>query len=235
MKHDHTAFIFSRGGSKGVKDKNIREVAGKPLITHSIHAALESKYISRVIVSTDSEKIAKVARESGAEVLDRPEELASDTSSEILSWKHAIENNQDSLHSTFISLPATSPLRNTADIDSAMEKYYATECDVLFGISPAHRNPWLNMVKIDEKDHIEILISGSSAVRRQDVPEVFDVTTCVYIGNTDYINKCNSLMEGDVGYSLIPTERSLDIDTEYDLYLADLLLRNPYNKNSEKK
>lgn len=228
----YTAFIFARGGSKGVKDKNIRQVAGKPLIAHSIESALMSKYIKKVIVSTDSLKIAEVAEKFGAEVLIRPKELAGDASAEILSWKHAIKEYESSLDSLFISLPATSPLRLPIDIDLAIEKFNQKPVDVLFGISDGHRNPYLNMVKINKDDCIEILISGSNAVRRQDVPEVFDVTTCIYVGNTSYLLNCEKLMSGRVGYSKIPVERSLDIDTEFDLYLADLMLKEPF-KNKE--
>lgn len=232
---NYTAFIFARGGSKGVKDKNIRMVAGKPLIAHSIEPALASQYIDKVIVSTDSERIADVAKQHGAEILMRPAELAGDKSPELLAWKHAIECNRELFqgHETFISLPATSPLRSTEDIDTAIEKFRKGECDILFGISSAHRNPYLNMVKVNSDDLIEIVNPGSKAVRRQDVPEVYDVTTCVYVGNVGYILFCQSLMEGKVGYVEIPVQRSLDIDTEYDLYLADLMISHPFNLSSD--
>lgn len=225
---NQAAFIFARGGSKGVIDKNIRDVAGKPLIAHTVETALSSKNIDEVIVSTDSQKIADVAQKFGASILMRPDELASDTASEILSWKHAIESKREVMGKLFVSLPTTSPLRNVEDIDAGFERFNKGDCDILFGISPAHRNPYLNMVRINDKDCIEILNSGSNAVRRQDVPDVFDVTTSVYIGNPEYIMKSEKLMEGNVGYVLIPSERSLDIDTEFDLYLANLLLTHPY-------
>jgi N-acylneuraminate cytidylyltransferase len=230
MSKKYTAFIFARGGSKGVPKKNIRVVAGQPLIVHSIKCALKSKFISKVVVSTDCEKIANISTKAGAEVLIRNEDLASDTSPEILSWKHAINNYEDKLHSTFISLPATSPLRNTEDINNAIEKFNSSECDILFGISDSHRNPYLNMVKINEENYIELVNKGLTATRRQDVPDVYDVTTCVYVGETNYIKTTTSLMDGKVGYSTIPVQRSLDIDTEYDLYLADLLLKSPFEE-----
>ena len=228
---DHIAFIFARGGSKGVKDKNIRPVAGKPLISHSIECALSSNYISAVVVSTDSEKIAAVATNAGAQVLLRPAYLAGDKTPELLAWKHAIECHVELLNnrSLFISLPATSPLRVAEDIDAAIEKFQQSPCDILFGITRSHRNPYLNMVSITPEGLLEIVNSGSNAVRRQDVPEVYDVTTAVYVGDVEYIMSCEKLMQGRVGYVEIPVERSLDIDTEYDLYLADLILKNPIN------
>jgi len=227
---DYIAFIFARGGSRGVKDKNIRLVAGKPLIAHSIESAFASKYISEVIVSTDSEKIAAVAKNYGAKLLMRPGDLARDKSPELLAWKHAIASNLDLLKntSTFISLPATSPLRSPQDINAAIEKYQQNQCDILFGICRSHRNPYLNMVSITDENLIEVVNDGLDAFRRQDVPQVYDVTTCVYVGDIEYIMSCEKLMQGRVGYLEIPVERSLDIDTEYDLYLANLILTNPF-------
>ncbi len=227
---DYIAFIFARGGSRGVKDKNIRLVGGKPLIAHSIESAFASKYISEVIVSTDSEKIAAVAKNYGAKLLMRPGDLARDKSPELLAWKHAIASNLDLLKntSTFISLPATSPLRSVQDINAAIEKYQQNQCDILFGICQSHRNPYLNMVSITDENLIEVVNDGSDAFRRQDVPQVYDVTTCVYVGDIEYIMSCEKLMQGRVGYLEIPVERSLDIDTEYDLYLANLILTNPF-------
>lgn len=231
----HLAFIFARGGSKGVKDKNIRPVAGKPLLAHSIESALSSRHIDSVVVSTDSEKIADVARQFGAEVLFRPAELAADATPELLAWKHAIEACRERLqeHNIFVSLPATSPLRAPRDIDDAIEKFRRGGCDIVFGISESHRNPYLNMVTIDADGLLEVVNAGSSAVRRQDVPTVYDVTTCVYVGAVDYILSCEKLMQGRVGYVDIPVERALDIDTEYDLYLADLVLSHPFAASKE--
>lgn len=232
MPHNYTAFIFARGGSKGVPQKNIVTVAGKPLIAHTIETALASHSINRVVVSTDDEAIAKISREYGADTLMRPCELAQDTTPELLAWHHAMAC-EDKIFSgdapqPFISLPATSPLRSAEDIDNAVLRYEKGDCDIVFGISPAHRSPYLNMVTINKHDHIEVMMAGSNAVRRQDVPDAYDITTCVYVGNAEYVRTCKQLMQGRVGYITIPTERALDIDTQYDVYLADLLLSHTY-------
>lgn len=233
----HAAFIFARGGSKGVKHKNIHPLAGKPLIAHSIEGALASRSVGRVIVSTDDDAIAEAALRHGAEVLRRPLELAGDTTPEILAWRHAIDCHPELFArpdpQPFISLPATSPLRAPQDVDAAVARFTSHPCDVLFGISPAHRNPWLNMVRVDEQGFIQVVIPGSAAVRRQDVPDVYDVTTCVYVGDAGYILRCTKLMEGRVGYVIIPPERALDIDTHYDLHLAELMLTHPYTGPKE--
>lgn len=229
-----TAFIFARGGSKGVPNKNIYPIAGKPLIAHSIVEALKSPSISRVIVSTDDDGIASAAKQYGAEILSRPAELAGDTTPELLAWRHAIDSFPDlftgSSPQPFISLPATSPLRSREDIEAGLLRFKSSDCDILFGITPAHRNPYLNMVTIDDQDYISIAISGSSAIRRQDVPDMYDVTTCVYIGHAAYIQTCTRLMEGSVGYVIIPPHRALDIDTRYDIHLAELQLTHPFKE-----
>lgn len=233
MKKEYSAFIFARGGSKGIKNKNIKMVGGIPLIAHAIRCGLESKAIKQVIVSTDSDEIAKISKEFGAQALIRPKDLASDTSPELLSWKHAIENRDDVFvdreKSLFISLPATSPLRASIDVDRAVEKFLKGGCDIVFGITPSQRNPYLNMVTVGEDDLIHLVIDGLQVYRRQDVPEVFDITTCVYVSNPKYILSCSRLMDGKVGYVNIPNKRSIDIDNEYELYLADLMLKYPFS------
>lgn len=235
----HTAFIFARGGSKGVPHKNVFPVADKPLIAHSIESALASNSVGQVIVSTDDEQISKAAKAYGAEVLPRPAELAGDTTPEVLAWRHAIDGFPQLFTSKgaqpFISLPATSPLRAPEDIDAAVARFKKGGCDMVFGITPSHRNPYLNMVTIDDRDLIRIAMAGSSAVRRQDVPEMYDVTTCVYVGSADYIKNCGKLMDGRVGYVIIPPERALDIDNYYDLHLAELMLTHPYRPPKKEK
>lgn len=224
----HTAFIFARGGSKGVKNKNIRPAGGKPLIAHTIACALKSRYVSRVIVSTDSEAIAETARAYGAQIIMRPPELAQDDTPEILAWRHAIASTPD-IGDLFISLPATSPLRQPEDIDAGIERFTKGDCDIVFGIAQSHNSPYLSMVTIGEDDLLHIVIEGINAVRRQDVPIVYNITGCVYVADFDHVLTCRRLMEGRVGYIKIPQERALDIDTEHDLYLADLMLRHPFS------
>ena len=227
------AFIFARGGSKGIKNKNIQYVGGKPLIAHSIKQGLASKYINKIIVSTDSKKIADISKSYGADILMRPKKYATDTADETLAWKHAIRNTPEmnKNNSMFISIPATSPLRKSIDINNAIDRYVQTTSDIIFGITPSHRSPYLNMVTIDNKDLIKITIEGTKAIRRQDTPKTFDITTCVYVSNTKYILNSRRLMDGKVGYVMIPNERSLDIDTKFDLKLANLILSEKKLKN----
>jgi CMP-N-acetylneuraminic acid synthetase len=225
----HTAFIFARGGSKGLPDKNILEIGGVPLIAWSIKHAKSCSSIERVIVSTDSEKIKSVALEYGADVpFMRPAELATDTASEIDAWRHAIkelERIDGAYPEIIISLPATSPLRIPSDIDRALERYSEGDVDVVIGVTPAHRNPYFNMVNFDNNRHVHIVGNQISGIeRRQDAPEVFDITTVVYIANSSYVLNSASLFTGRVGAIHIPQERSIDIDTPYDFAVAKLML-----------
>jgi CMP-N-acetylneuraminic acid synthetase len=180
-----TAFIFARGGSKGLPGKNIRLLAGKPLIAWSIHAALASRHIDRVIVSTDAQDIANVARAHGAEVpFLRPAELAQDKSPEMLAWQHAlnfVQARDGKLPDPFISVPTTAPLRATVDIDTCIETYLAGQADMVLTVTDAHRSPWFNMVKRRADGSFGLVntdADGQRIARRQDAPEVFDITTC---------------------------------------------------------
>ena len=125
-----TAFIFARGGSKGLPGKNIRILAGKPLLAWSIEVAMSSRYITRVIVSTDCKKIAKVAEDYGAFVpFIRSKKLSSDNAPELLAWRDALEKLTDlegHMPETFISVPTTSPTELSTDIDNCIEKFEAS-------------------------------------------------------------------------------------------------------------
>ncbi|MBK8188031.1 MAG: acylneuraminate cytidylyltransferase family protein [Cellvibrio sp.] len=230
------AFIFARGGSKGLPQKNIKLLDGKPLIKYSIEVALSSVDIERVFVSTDDIAIATVARESGAEVIMRPNELATDTSPEWLSWRHAIEYVQKAYGNfdLFVSLPATSPLRDEADVRSAIAALINQDADVCISITPANRSPYFNMVKQKNDGTVELVnIPESGVYRRQDAPEVFDITTVVYTAKPNFILNNNALFEGKVTSVLIPKERAVDIDDIYDFMLAEAIVKEK-NKHAGK-
>jgi N-acylneuraminate cytidylyltransferase len=224
------AFIFARGGSKGLPGKNIKELGGKPLIAHSIEAGFATPGIDRVIVSTNDASIAKVAKSHGAAVpFMRPSELAGDSSAEWLAWRHAIETvnaqSPENPIGTFISLPCTAPLRNVEDITNCLKRFKVGDVDVVITIREAERSPYFNMVSVNEKGLAQIAIkTGHSFHRRQDVPEIFDMTTVAYVCKPEFILKSNSLFEGKVGAVMIPKERAIDIDTQLDFDMASFLL-----------
>lgn len=221
-------FIFARGGSKGLRNKNILDFAGKPLISWTIKQALENPRIKRIIVSTDSEEIADVSLTFGAEVpFLRPLVLASDTSPELDSWKHALNFLQESegkIPDIFLSLPCTAPLRSQSDIENILDCLIKNKADLAISISPSHRSPFFNMVQMDSTGKVSLVIeSERSYARRQDTPLTFDVTTIAYCARSEFILETENLMEGKVFGSIVERERAIDIDNQLDFDLAQFL------------
>ena len=223
------AFIFARGGSKGLPGKNIRPFQGKPLIAWSIEQALAVKRINRVIISTDSEDIADVALKYGAEVpFTRPAELASDNSPEWLAWRHALTymlETDGKLPEVMLSLPATAPLRLPIDIENCLDKYSEGDVDMVITVNDAHRSPYFNMVKSNADGTVGMVIPPLSAIaRRQDAPKVFDMTTVAYVARPEFVMTHNSVFEGRVRAVHVPVARAIDIDTLLDFQIAEYLL-----------
>ncbi len=221
-------FIFARGGSKGLPGKNIRPLLGKPLIQWTIELALGVSEISRVIVSTDSYEIAEIAMACGAEVpFMRPDDLASDTASELDAWKHALvylRDEESAMPTMMVSLPATAPLRLVEDVQQAIELFCTTDSDLVVAVSDAHRNPYFNML-VRERD---LFVLGNSSVnisRRQDAPDYYDLSTVVYVANTDFILSSDRIFDGKTRAIVIPKKRALDIDDIDDFALAEIYLR----------
>ncbi len=221
------AFIFARGGSKGLPGKNIKPLAGKPLLQYSIDTALASPSIDKVFVSTDDADISKVAIDSGAVLIERPDELATDTSPEWLSWRHAIEwagKHHDEFDG-FVSLPATSPLRSVEDVEAAIEKRSKVDADICISVTPASRSPFFNMVKRTGDGLVELVNKPESDVtRRQDATEVFDITTVVYATTSEFVLNNYGLFSGKVTSIEVPKARAVDIDDIYDFRMAEAIL-----------
>ena len=226
-------FIFARGGSKGLPGKNIKPLAGKPMLQYAIDVAREVTQIDGLFVSTDDEDIAKVAQDAGVEVIHRPAELASDTAPEWLAWQHAVDyvEQRHGKMTTFVSLPATSPLRAAEDVNNALEAFAAEQADVCIGITEANRSPFFNMVQCNEDGALSIVNAESGKfARRQDVPEVFDITTVVYVMKPEFIQSANNLFDGKVVGVHIPKERAVDIDDHIDFLLAEAILLQQQNE-----
>lgn len=223
------AVIFARGGSKGLPGKNIRPLAGKPLIAWAIEHALAVKRIDRVIVSTDSEEIAAVAREYGAEVpFLRPAELARDDSPEWLAWRHALNyflNVDGVLPEVMVSVPTTAPLRLPLDIENCLDEYEKSDTDMVITVTDAHRSPYFNMVKNNADGTVGLVIPLQTAIaRRQDAPTVYDMTTVAYVVRPEFVLTHKATFEGRVRAVHVPTERAIDIDTLSDFQIAECVL-----------
>lgn len=226
---DVVALICARGGSKGLPGKNIRPLAGKPLITWAIEQAQAVRRIRRVVVSTDSAEIAEVARMAGADVpFLRPAELAQDRSPEWLVWRHALEYfkvNEGRFPDALLVVPATAPLRAVQDLENCLDVYEEGAADVVITVSDAHRSPYFNMVKVTPQGWVDLVIPQDSTVsRRQDVPVVYDMTTVGYVAKPDFVMSSSGIFEGRVRHVHVPAERALDIDTPLDFRVAELLM-----------
>lgn len=224
-----TAFIFARGGSKGLPGKNILPLGGKPLIAWSIEHALSVNRIDRVIVSTDSEEIAEVARRHGASVpFMRPVELADDLSPEWSAWRHALSYlriSEGKLPDVMVSVPATAPLRKPVDIENCLDEYEKGDVDVVITVTEAHRSPYFNMVKAYPDGTVGLVIPPASAVaRRQDSPPVFDMATVAYVIRPEFVFTGDSLFQGRVRAVQVPIRRAIDIDTMLDFKTAECFL-----------
>ncbi len=224
-------FIFARGGSKGLPGKNIKKLGGIPLIGHAINVGKACGILDRIIVSTDDQEIAMVAQEYGADVpFMRPQELAQDTSPEWLAWRHAVEQIDD--FDIFVSLPATSPLRSENDIKNCVNLYLEGDCDVVVTTRSAERHPSFNMVKRDTKGYISVVMPlNSSIARRQDAPVVYDMTTVAYVTSPEFIMHNDGVFAGRVKAVDIPSERAVDIDTQFDFDFAQFIME----RNNEKQ
>ena len=228
------AFVFARGGSKGLPGKNTRLLLGKPLIQYSVEVALQTFGIDKVFVSTDDYDIAKVARSIGAIVIERPADLAQDDSSEWEAWKHAISwvIKMHGHFDQFVSLPATSPLQHAKDVESALHRKSIISADICIAITPSSRSPYFNMVQKVSNNLIELVIKPSNYIyRRQESPKVFDITTVVYVADVDFIMKSNSLFDGTVTFIEVPKHRSIDIDDIHDFNFAESILNSALNED----
>ena len=221
-----TAFIFARGGSKGLPGKNIRPLGGKPLIAWSIEQALAVKRIDRVIVSTDSEEIAAVARAYGAQVpFLRPPELARDDSPEWLAWRHALnylKENDGVMPTVMVSVPATAPLRSPIDIDNCLDEYEKGNVDIVITVTDANRSPYFNMVKTNADGTVGLVITPQSTItRRQDAPVVYDIATVCYVASSVFVMTHDGTFEGRVKAVHVSAERAIDIDTLLDFQITE--------------
>lgn len=227
---DIVALICARGGSKGLPGKNTRRLAGKPLIAWAIDHARAVQRVRRVIVSTDSEEIAAIARAAGADVpFMRPAELARDDSSEWAVWRHALAHLQTSdgaLPDALLVVPATAPLRAVSDLERCLDEYGKGDVDVVVTVTDAHRNPYFNMVTANADGSVSLVITPKGSInRRQGATAVYDLTTVAYVARPDFVMTHDSMFEGRVRRVHVPPERALDIDTALDFRIAECLVR----------
>lgn len=219
------AIIPARGGSKGIPHKNIIDLCGKPLISYTIESALNSKYIDYVMVSTDDNEIADIARKYGAEVpFMRPDELATDTSKTIDAILHAVDAllQMKKRYDELVLLQPTAPLRTTEDIDKAIELYYENNKQSVASVSKVEDHPLL--IRSIENDRAINLLDINSTCRRQDMPEYYRVNGAIYINPITELSKYTSFNDNPIPY-VMEKSHSIDIDDVVDLVVAEYYLR----------
>lgn len=227
--------IPARGGSKGVPYKNIKELNGKPLIQYTSEIALKSKYLDRVIVSTDDYKIAEVSKSIGLEVpFMRPDILAQDISPTLPVMKHALTfyKNLGIEFDALCLLQVTSPIRTLDFLNNCIEKFIATDSDSLISVLnvPHHLNPHWTF-KENENGDLSISTGEKNIIpRRQDLPNAYYRDGSVYIIKTDVILNKNSLYGDKTSYFVNPTKNNVNIDTLEDWKNAEIIFRQKDEK-----
>lgn len=219
-------FIPARAGSKGIRSKNIRPLAGKPLVVHTIQAAKESGIFDCLVVSTDGKEIAEIASEAGAEVpFLRPSELATDEARGIDALHHALQwfEERGAKYDCVMCLQPTSPLRSAADIVAAADLLLARGAEAIVSVSPVEHHPWWSNVLPEDGCMKDFLKPGIPA-NRQELPAYYRLNGAIYLARWDFIRNRDSWL-GPCTYAYImPRERSVDIDEEIDFKIAEVLL-----------
>lgn len=220
------ATICARGGSTGVPGKNIRPLLGKPLIVHTIEQALACPAIDRTFVSTDSEAIANVARDAGATVpFLRPAELATDQAPKLPVIQHLVEQVErlGQRIERIVDLDPTSPLRDLADIAACID-LLDEHADVVITAYESEKNPYFNMVERRADGAIRLVKPPATPIAgRQAAPRVYAMNASIYVWRRRSL--ALGLWDGEVRLHVMPRERSVDIDSEVDFKLVELLMR----------
>lgn len=222
--------ICARGGSKGVKNKNIKEINGKPLIAYTIEQAKESGVFEHIVISTDSDDIADIAKEYGAEVFfKRSTEMASDTAGKLDVIRDAFMRSEEHYNKQFdylIDLDATAPLRNINDIIDSFNQFLKNNNDNLITAMPSRRSPYFNLVEVNSVGKVSLSKQlDDSILRRQDAPKSYDMNASIYIWKRCSILNEKSLFLENTGLYVMPEERSIDIDTELDYKFVEFIMR----------
>ena len=219
------AIIPARGGSKRLPRKNLLELNSKPLIAWSIQSATKSKYIDRVVVSSDDDEVLSVSQKFGAEVIRRPQELASDTATTFDALEHTIAN-LDAKYDFIILLQPTSPLRDAVHIDEAIELLMSREADAVISVCEMEHSPlWSNTLEKD-RSMKNFLNRSLLNKRSQDLDIYYRLNGAIYICKRDILlEKQTFFIEDNIFAYEMERKNSVDIDEEVDFLLAETLFK----------
>lgn len=224
--------ICARGGSQGIKNKNLLRLRGKPLIAHTIRQAQASGLFDAIAVSSDSNKILDTARQWGVQILiERPAALASATSGKLPAIQHAVEHAERLTHTQYdfiVDLDVTAPLRHVDDIQSAWQLFLNTpNAKNLISVFPSRRSPYFNMVELGKNGFASLVKPLDQPIlRRQDSPKCYDMNASIYIWTRQSLFHHDTAFTDAMAIYTMPEDRSIDIDSPLDLKLVRLLAKN---------
>lgn len=221
--------ICARGGSKGVRGKNLMKLAGKPLVVHSIEQAFVSGLFDTVAVSSDSAEILEIAGSCGnVHLVRRPSELATDHAPKVPAIRHCaleVEQVTGEKYDTIVDLDATSPLRDIRDLAEAIKLLEESGCSNVITGTPARRSPYFNLVELNRDGFVNLSKPlPISVARRQDSPPCFDMNASIYVWQRAVLMEKDTVFNQDTRLFVMPEERSVDIDSELDLQIVEYLL-----------
>lgn len=223
---NHIAVIPARSGSKGLKDKNIKPLAGKPLLQYSVEAAIQSGVFDCVHVSTDNEQYAEIAGKCGADVpFLRCAEFSSDTADSWSVLRYVLEQYERTgkTFDTITLLQPTSPLRTAEDIRNAYQLFCDKEAEAVVSVSEETHSPML-VNTLDESLSLDGFIHLDKVGRRQDMPTYYRINGAVYMLKTCLLERIADLYgKGSYAY-IMPQERAVDIDSIMDFRIAEMIL-----------
>ena len=225
------AIIPARGGSKGIPRKNIKLLAGKPLIAYTIEAALKSRYLDRVIVSTEDKEIAAISKKYGAEIAKRPQKLAVDKAEKRDIVFHVLKylKREECELNIIVILQPTSPLRTVDDIDKAIELFLRNKCESVVSVCESGQSPYWSL-KIKRGYLMPVFGEKCFKMIRQDLSKTYLPNGAIFISNFQTLDKYKSFYTNKILPFIMPMERSIDIDEEFDFWLNEQILKKGLTK-----
>lgn len=223
------ATVCARGGSKGVKLKNIRELDGKSLICYTLDLIKQSKYIDDYVISTDSEKIIETVVQYGFRVdFKRPHELAGDKVSRVEAIRHAVNwkiKNTGNKFDVIVDLGVATPLKSVDDVDGCIETLLESDATNVFSVNPSGRNPYYNMVELVDGKPRKVGKIKERLIDRKDAPKVYDMNDGINVWHYDVLFSDRRIVNEDAKFYIMDRERGIDIDEEIDFFIAESIVK----------
>ena len=218
-----------RAHSQKIKNKNLINLNKKPLMSYTIKSAVNSKLFDNIVVSSDSKKIQRLSKKFGAEVIfSRPKKLSTNYVPKICAIKHAVmksEKHYKKKYDYVVDLDVTAPYRDANDIEKAFKKFQKSKKDMLVSVTRSRKSPYFNMLEIKNRGISLVKKASKEVVARQKSPKVYDMNASIYIWKRDKLFKSKSLLQKSLSIYEMSEEKSIDIDTELDLRINEMIIK----------